>query len=141
VSDPNRGLPAILWAAVTVTIATLVPLFAWDVLPGAFPARAHDALAATPLAAVAVVCVLQALVRRAPRSELGKTCALAAAFLFWAANQLWPDHPRATLFNDIAVALFAADIVVPWSRWLPSRTRAVADEGVEAVVKGSVSQG
>ena len=31
---------------------------------------------------------------------------LAVAFLFWAANQLWPDLPQATPFNDIAIVLF-----------------------------------
>ena len=35
---------------------------------------------------------------------------LAAAFLFWAANQFWPDVPQATLFNDLAVALFVIDV-------------------------------
>ena len=35
---------------------------------------------------------------------------LAAAFLFWAANQLWPDSSRAMLFNDIAIGLFILDV-------------------------------
>jgi hypothetical protein len=35
---------------------------------------------------------------------------LAAAFLFWSANQFWPESPRATLFNDLAVALFVIDV-------------------------------
>lgn len=113
--SPTRASSrALLHAAVFVTVATLLALLAWDVVPSAFPARAHDALGAVPLAAVAVVCVLQALVRRVSRRELVKSVALAAAFLFWAANQLWPESPRATVFNDLAIALFVADIVVPW---------------------------
>jgi hypothetical protein len=141
VPTSKQRLPAILWVSVTITVATLVPLLAWDALPGAFPVRSHDAIAATPLASVAVVCVLQALVRHVPPSELAKTCALAAAFLFWAANQLWPDRPYATLFNDIAVALFVADVVMPWSRWLRNEPRAAAHAGIDAVAKGPLSQG
>jgi hypothetical protein len=114
VTPSNKGSQALLRVAVFVTVATLLALLAWDVVPSAFPAHAHDALGAIPLAAVAVVCLLQALVRRVSRRELVKGAALAAAFLFWAANQLWPDAPRATLFNDLAIALFVADIVVPW---------------------------
>jgi hypothetical protein len=57
---------------------------------------------------------LRLVVRGVPRGELAKSGALAAAFLFWAANQLWPDLPQATLFNDIAVALFVIDVVLPF---------------------------
>jgi hypothetical protein len=115
VSSPNRSSPALLEAAVVVvTVGSLILLLAWDMSPASFGARAHDMLGAVPLGAVAVVCILQPLVRRASRMELLKSALLAAAFLFWAANQLWPDAPRATLFNDLAIALFVADIVVPW---------------------------
>jgi hypothetical protein len=134
-------LYALLWVAVTVTIATLVPLLAWDALPGRFAARAHDAFGATPLAAVAIVCILQAIVRRVPWSERVKAFLLAAAFLFWAANQLWPDHPRATLFNDIAIALFVADVVVPWSRWGSNGLPVAGDAPIEGGAERSLSQG
>ena len=40
---------------------------------------------------------------------MGRAIVLAAAFLFWAANQFWPDSLQATLFNDLAVALFVID--------------------------------
>ena len=42
--------------------------------------------------------------------ELVKAIMLAVAFLFWAANQFWPNLPQATLFNDIAIALFVLDV-------------------------------
>jgi hypothetical protein len=141
VAAPNGSLPAILRVFVGSSLVTLVPLLVWDAAPAAFPASAHGLLAAVPLAAVAVACVLQAVVRRVPRPELGKTCGLAAAFLFWAANQYWPEHPRATLLNDIAVALFVADIVVPWSRWLPSRLPFVRRRRIESGSQPPISEG
>jgi hypothetical protein len=42
--------------------------------------------------------------------EFVKALMLAVAFLFWAANQFWPDRPEATLFNDIAIGLFVVDV-------------------------------
>ncbi len=54
--------------------------------------------------------------------ELAKAILLAAAFLFWAANQFWPNLPQATLFNDIAIALFVLDVflvIVGWPRTSP----------------------
>ena len=48
--------------------------------------------------------------RRPSRSELIKAILLACAFLFWAANQLWPTLRQATLFNDVAIALFVFDV-------------------------------
>ncbi|HTB73882.1 MAG TPA: hypothetical protein VK762_11590 [Polyangiaceae bacterium] len=100
-----------------ITVLTLVPLLAWDASPQAFPARAHDALAAIPLALIAVACLVHPIVRRAHRLEVAKACLLAAAFLFWAANQWWPEHPRSTLFNDLAVALFVIDVFLAISDW------------------------
>jgi hypothetical protein len=42
---------------------------------------------------------------------------LAAAFLCWAANQLWPDRREATLLNDIAIALFVLDVFLVMAGW------------------------
>ena len=55
-----------------VTILTLVPLLAWDASPQAFPARAHDALAAIPLALIAVACLVHPIVRRAHGLEVAR---------------------------------------------------------------------
>jgi cytochrome c oxidase assembly factor CtaG len=54
---------------------------------------------------------------RPPFRELMKATMLAVAFLFWAANQLWPDLRQATLFNDIAIALFVLDVFLVMIGW------------------------
>jgi hypothetical protein len=44
---------------------------------------------------------------------------------FWAANQLWPDLPQATLFNDIAIALFVLDVflvIIGWPTTSPDES-------------------
>ena len=101
-----------------VTVIALVPLIAWDGSAQLFPARAHEALAAIPLAMIAVVCVVDGVVKRTSLTGLARAAVLAAAFLFWAANQFWPAHPHATVFNDIAVMLFVLDVAfaVPGGR-------------------------
>jgi hypothetical protein len=103
----RRSLPVILCV---VTLISVGVLLVWDLVPGLFPAKAHDFLAALPLAMIACVCLLYEAVRRPSRSELVKANLLACAFLFWAANQLWPTLPHATLFNDLAIALFVFDV-------------------------------
>ena len=103
----RRSLPVILCV---VTLISVGVLLVWDLAPGLFPAKAHDLLAALPLAMIACVCLLYEAVRRPSRSELVKAILLACAFLFWAANQLWPTLPHATLFNDLAIALFVFDV-------------------------------
>jgi hypothetical protein len=35
----------------------------------------------------------------------------------WAANQLWPSLHQATLFNDIAIALFVLDVFLVIIGW------------------------
>src|SRR5271166_2249255 len=103
----RRSLPVILCVFTLVSVGVLL---VWDMLPGLFPAKAHEFLAAFPLAMIACACLAYEAVRRQARSELIKAILLACAFLFWAANQLWPDLHRATLFNDIAIALFVFDV-------------------------------
>ena len=99
------------------TLLTLVPLLIWDAAPRSFPERAHDVLASVPLALIGLACLAHSMLRGARPSELAKSGALAAAFLFWAANQLWPDNPRAVLFNDVAVALFVLDVFLSLVGW------------------------
>lgn len=103
----RRSLPVILCI---VTLISVGVLLVWDLAPGLFPAKAHDLLAALPLAMIACVCLIYEAVRRPSRSELVRAILLACAFLFWAANQLWPTLPHATLFNDLAIALFVFDV-------------------------------
>ncbi len=109
-----RVLPVILGV---VTLASVGVLFAWDADPGLFPARAHGVLAAFPLAMIAIAYLVYQTAHRPARLEAVKSVLLAAAFLFWAANQLWPDLRQATLFNDIAIALFVLDVFLVMAGW------------------------
>jgi len=113
-ASPFRRLSTVLGGATLVSVAALL---AWDALPDRFPARAHDCLAALPLALIAVAWIVHRASQRPSRAVLVKAGILAAAFLFWAANQLWPDSGRATLWNDLAVVLFVLDV------WLAARER------------------
>lgn len=101
----------------TLTLGSVVLLLTWDAVPRIFPAGAHDALGALPLALIAVAYLVHQFIRQPTRMELIKAVALAAAFLFWAANQLWPDRPAAVLFNDIAIALFVLDVFLVIAGW------------------------
>jgi hypothetical protein len=103
----QRAVPLTLGV---VTLAGIGLLLLWDILPKPFPARSHDFLAAFPLAMTACVWLVHEVARRAAGKEVLKAILLASAFLFWAANQLWPSIRQATLFNDIAIALFVFDV-------------------------------
>lgn len=127
-----------------VTLAGVGVLFAWDLFPSLFSAAAHRCLASFPLAMIAFAYLIYQTVRRPARTEFVKAILLAVAFLFWAANQLWPDLRQATLFNDIAIALFVLDVFLAMFGWPasspdesfadayagPSRKVAVQDEDV-----------
>ncbi|MGO9835864.1 MAG: hypothetical protein ACLP1X_16805 [Polyangiaceae bacterium] len=108
-----------------VTALTAVALLiAWEVSPRLFPAKAHEFLAALPLALVAFGYFAHKASHKPTRSELVEAALFATAFLFWAANQFWADRAPAALFNDIAIALFVLDaflVMVGWSSNSPSR--------------------
>jgi hypothetical protein len=57
------------------------------------------------------------MAHRPARLEFLKAAMLAVAFLFWGANQLWPSSPQATLYNDIAIALFVLDVFLVMVGW------------------------
>jgi hypothetical protein len=106
------------WLGVA-TMASAAVLLVWNIAPTHFPARAHDVLGALPLAVIAVACLAHQATRPSGWRDKLKAALLAAAFLFWAANQLWPDDPRATLMNDVAIVLFVLDVffvIVGWPR-------------------------
>jgi hypothetical protein len=113
----GRARRAIYAALGVITLASIGLLFAWDVSAASFPARAHDFLAAFPLAMIAVAYLIHQAVHRPAPLELVKAILLASAFLFWAANQLWPDLRQATLFNDIAIAFFVLDVFLMMIGW------------------------
>jgi hypothetical protein len=110
----HRALPVILGV---ITLASVVVLFAWDAFPRLFPAKAHNFLAAFPLAVIAFAYLVYQTAHRPARMEVVKAIMLAVAFLFWAANQLWPDLSQATLFNDVAIALFVLDVFLVMVGW------------------------
>jgi hypothetical protein len=110
----HRALPVILGV---VTLAGVAVLFAWDVFPGLFPAQAHDMLAAFPLLMIACAYLVYQVAHRPPLAEVVKAILLAAAFLFWAANQFWPALRQATRFNDIAIGLFVLDVFLVMIGW------------------------
>jgi hypothetical protein len=110
----HRALPIVLGM---VTLASVGVLIAWDAFPWLFPANAHDVLAAFPLAMIAVAYLVYQSAHRPARLEVVKAVLLAVAFLFWAANQLWPSLRQATLFNDIAIALFVLDVFLVMAGW------------------------
>jgi hypothetical protein len=100
-----------------LTLVSLLLLIAWDAYPRAFPARAHNLLGSLPLALIAVTYLLYQAGRRPRAAELLKATVLAAAFLLWAANQFWPQAPSATLWNDLAIALFVVDVFLVVAGW------------------------
>lgn len=116
-STPSRRAAAVGPGLALLTLLTLVPLLIWDAAPRSFPERAHDVLASVPLALIGMACLAHSMGRGSRLPEVAKSAALAAAFLFWATNQLWPDHPRAVLFNDVAVALFVLDVFLSVVGW------------------------
>lgn len=118
----HRALAVILGI---VTLASVAALFFWDAAPRLFPARTHDFLGAFSLTMIAVAYLVYQVAHRPPGREFAKAIMLAVAFLFWAANQLWPDSPRATLYNDIAIALFVLDVflvIIGWPATLPDES-------------------
>lgn len=110
----HRALPAILGV---VTLVDVGVLLVWDAFPGIFPNRSHDFLAAFSLAMIAVAYLVYQMAHRPARLEFLKAAMLAVAFLFWGANQLWPNSPQATLYNDIAIALFVLDVFLVMVGW------------------------
>jgi RsiW-degrading membrane proteinase PrsW (M82 family) len=114
-SDRARSLVPLVLGI--VTLAAVVLLFAEDAVPRLLPAGSHEVLAAFSLAMIACAYVVFQLAHRRPVAELVKTILLAAAFLFWAANQLWPSLPQASRFNDIAIGLFVLDVFFAIAGW------------------------
>jgi hypothetical protein len=122
----HRAIPVALGA---LTLVSVLVLFLWDAFPERFPARAHDVLGAFPLAIIAIAYIVYQTAHRPARLEFLKAVMLAVAFLFWAANQLWPSLPQATLFNDIAIALFVIDVflvIIGWPNTSPDESFAEA---------------
>jgi predicted membrane metal-binding protein len=113
----HRVLPVILGI---VTLADVGVLLVWDAFPDLFPPRSHDVLAGFSLAMIAFAYLAYQVLHRPAAKEFAKAIMLAVAFLFWAANQYWPDSHLATLFNDVAIALFVLDVFLVMIGWPPT---------------------
>lgn len=60
-SRDRRSLPVVLCLMTLLSVAVLL---LWDARPRLFPAKAHDFLAAFPLALIACACLVYEAVRR-----------------------------------------------------------------------------
>jgi hypothetical protein len=109
-----RLLPLILGV---ITLVDVMLLFVEDAVPRYFPTGSHTILAALSLALIAFAYLIFELTRRGLSAGLVRAVLLAAAFLFWAANQFWPNLPQALLFNDIAIGLFVLDVFLAMAGW------------------------
>jgi hypothetical protein len=92
----HRAMPVVLGSATLVSVGMLL---AWDVNPTLFPARAHNILAALPLALIGISYILHKNAHQPPAKEFVKATLLAAAFLFWAANQLRELRTSSSMFS------------------------------------------
>jgi hypothetical protein len=120
----DRSLKAVPMTLGVTALTTVAPLIAWEVSPRLFPAKAHEFLAALPLALIALGYLAHKAAGKPGRAELLQAVLFAMAFLFWAANQFWAERAPAMLCNDIAIALFVLDaflVMVGWSSNSPSR--------------------
>ncbi len=121
----DRAHRSALMSLGVITLGSVFLLLVWDIDPKLFPVRAHNLLGALPLALIAVAYLLYQSVRRPGAAELFKAVLLAIAFLLWAANQFWPESTRATLYNDLAIALFVLDVflvIVGWPSGSPDES-------------------
>lgn len=127
---PHRLVPIVLGS---VTLAGAAVLLVQDAFPRLLPMRSHDALAAFTLTMIAIAYLIYQLMHWPASLEFAKAAMLATAFLFWAANQFWPNLPYATLFNDIAIGLFVFDVFLVMLGWPPALAdRSFAETGVES---------
>ena len=99
----HRALPVLLGA---IHNGQRWSTFALGFISSILWANAHNLLGAFPLTVIAIAYLAYQSAHRPPRKELFKAVLLAVAFLFWGANQLWPNCAQATLYNDFAIALF-----------------------------------
>jgi len=130
----DRTQRALAAALGILTLVSVGILFLWDAAPRLFPARSHDFLGAFSLTMIAIAYLVYQVAHRPPIRDLAKAVLLALAFLFWAANQFWPESPHATLLNDIAIALFVFDVflvIIGWPASSPDEAFAETDRIAE----------
>lgn len=114
---PHRAV-AVLLGILTLCVVAAVLLC--DAFPGLIPASNHDRLAAVSLTMIALSYLVYQAAHRPGWREWVKAILLALAFLFWAANQVWPDPRQAVILNDLAIALFVLDVFLVMAGWPPA---------------------
>src|SRR5438034_9047402 len=108
-----RAVTAVLLA---LAVASSVVLLVLDVSRGFREGDARRVVSALPLIAIALACLAFHATWTAEPLDLLKRVLLSAAFLFWAANQLFPTTGWAPIANDVAIALFVLDLaLILWS--------------------------
>jgi len=113
----HRALSVFLGAVTLVVVAIVLVC---DGVPRLLPGRTHDTLAAASLALIAFSYLIYQAAHRPAWREWVKAILLAVAFLFWAANQVWPDPRQAMVLNDLAIALFVLDLFLVMVGWPPT---------------------
>jgi len=103
-----------------LTLGVVVAVLLYDAFPLLLPFRFHDRLAAVSLAMIAFSYLVYQAAHRPGWREWVKAILLAVAFLFWAANQVWPDQRQAIILNDLAIALFVLDVFLVMVGWPPT---------------------
>ncbi len=100
----------------TLALASSVVLLSLDVSQGFRVSEARKIVSALPLIAIALACLAFHATWTPEPLDLLKRVLLSAAFLFWAANQLFPTTGWAPVANDVAIALFVLDLaLILWS--------------------------
>jgi hypothetical protein len=112
-----KVITGLLLALAVVSSAALLAL---DASRGFREGDARRVVSALPLIAIALACLAFHATWTPEPLDLLKRVLLSAAFLFWAANQLFPSRGWAPVANDIAIALFVLDLaLILWSDLRP----------------------
>jgi hypothetical protein len=99
-----------------LALVSSAALLALDVSGDFRESDARRVVSALPLIAIALACLAFHATWTPEPLDLLKRVLLSAAFLFWAANQLFPTAGWAPVANDIAIALFVLDLaLILWS--------------------------
>jgi hypothetical protein len=97
---------------VVLALIGSVVLLVLDAWTGFREGDARRVVSAFPLVAIALACLVYHATWTRARHDLLKRGLLSAAFLFWAANQLFPSTGWAPVANDTAIGLFVLDLAL-----------------------------
>ncbi len=95
-----------------LALASSIVLLGLDASAEFRESEARRIISALPLTAIALACLAFHATWTPKPLDLLKRILLSAAFLFWAANQLFPTTGWAPVANDVAIALFVLDLAL-----------------------------